>query len=112
MFNQAKASLDEAEKALKAAKKTKQKAEIEAATDRVQETKLNVDAVKKTLVTAKKGASAKEIINLWRNPISVASEDFASGGPWRAYTAYKQQVEYHVINDVLRSRAGLHSDQC
>ncbi len=107
----AKASLDDAEQALKAAKKTKRKAEIDVASARAQEAKKNVDDMKKALVAAKKGASAKEIINLWRDPVGVDPADFASGEPWRAYTVYKQRVEYHVINDVLRGRAGPRSDR-
>jgi hypothetical protein len=103
---QAKSALDAADKALKAAKRTKKASEIEAATARRQDAKTANEAAKKALAAAKKGATPKEVINLWRDPVSVAAADFASGRAWRVYDAYKPDVEKRVIQ-LLREQAGL-----
>jgi hypothetical protein len=104
ILKQARASLDEAEKLLKIARKAKREAEIEAATMFVGERKIAHDDAKKSLATAKKGALAKPIANLWRDPVSLDAEHFPDGDPWLEYAAYKQQIEYHVINNVLSRR--------
>lgn len=110
ILKQTKASFDNAGKLLKIARKARGEAQINAAAALVEERKIAHDDARKALASAKKGVSAKEVINLWRDLVSAEPECFASGDSWREYACYKQQVEYRVINNVLRSRARLEPD--
>ncbi len=103
----AKAAVDAAKKVFRIAKKNKKASELQEAAAQCDQAEKAYTKAKKSYTEAKRGATAKEVINLWRNPVGADITSFAAGRPWREYSAYRRDVEYRVIRNVLYPRANL-----
>jgi IS605 OrfB family transposase len=95
-YDNAKLVRDSANKELKAAKARNVPGEVAQAEEGLRIAKGEVKRCKNALSEAKKGASAKEVINLWHNCSSrpLAEREF------RPYDAYWNAVRYKVIESL------------
>lgn len=100
--NKAKDVWDTAKKVVRAAQKGRSDLTLEQAEEQEKQAKDTHESAKKRLADAKKAAKAKETINLWRDVSSKPLTD----GEWKEYSAYKNKVQYKVIQ-ILRKQTGL-----
>lgn len=103
---EAKEAWETAKKHTKAARKGRDKVGLAGADAREKEAKSVYDLAKKNLSQAKKAATAKECINLWRDVRSAS----LSQGEWCEWSVYWPSVEQSVVS-ILRHSAGLATHQ-